>query len=91
MISELSEKAAQQHQVQRLCQILGVSRTWYYQRPKAVAKKQANLEKLATEIEAILTTKAGRRYGYRRVTAALRRAGRRVAAKVVLGVMRLKG
>jgi len=38
-----------------------------------------------------LATKAARGYGYRRVTHALARAGRKVAAKVVLGLMRLKG
>lgn len=91
MIGELKEKAAEQHQVQRLCQILEVSRAWYYQRPKAVVRQQAKTEKLASEIEQILTTKAARSYGYRRVTQALARAGRKVAAKVVLGIMRHKG
>lgn len=91
MINELVQKAPQLHQVQRLCQILEVSRAWYYQRPRAQAHQKAKREKLASEIEGVLTSKAGRRYGYRRVTKALGRAGRKVAAKVVLGVMRLKG
>lgn len=91
MISELKEKEPTQHQVQRLCQILAVSRAWYYQRPKAKTRRHSDLEQLATEMEQILAGKEARGYGYRRVTKALARMGRKVAAKVVLGVMRLKG
>lgn len=79
------------HQVQRLCQILEVNRSWYYQRPKAVAKRKARFEALAGEIEQILARKEARGYGFRRVTKTLQRAGRKIAGKVVLGVMRTKG
>ena len=77
--------------MQRLCQILEVNRTWYYQRPKALARRKARFEELASQIEQILNRKEARGYGYRRVTKTLQRAGRKVASKVVLGVMRSKG
>jgi putative transposase len=77
--------------VQQLCQILEVNRSWYYQCPKAVNRRKARFEELAGEIEQILARKEARGYGYRRVTKTLERAGRKVASKVVLGVMRTKG
>lgn len=63
--------------MQQLYQILKVSQSWYYQRPKAVAHK-ANLEKLASETRAVLATKAELR-----VTHSLGRAGRKAAASAI--------
>jgi putative transposase len=53
--------------------------------------RKARFEQLAGAIEEILARKEARGYGYRRVTKTLERAGRKIASKVVLGIMRLKG
>jgi putative transposase len=71
--------------VRRLCALLGLSRSWWYERaqprePDAVAVA------LRDAIERIVLEFPG--YGYRRVTHALRREGWRVNAKRVLRVMR---
>jgi putative transposase len=71
--------------VERLCELLGVSRSWYYEHeaqpdhdPKDIA--------LRDEIECIILEFAG--YGYRRVTRALQRQGWTVNHKHVLRIMR---
>ena len=70
----------------RLCGLFGVSRSWYYARPGAVAQAVlADLE-LRDVIEQIALEFPG--YGYRRVTHALARAGWTVNHKRVLRVMR---
>ncbi len=71
--------------LRRLCQLLGISRSWWYER----ASPQAlDLEAVALReaIERIVLAFPG--YGYRRVTHALRREGWLVNAKRVLRVMR---
>jgi putative transposase len=70
---------------------LTVSRAWYYERPKSVAKRKTRRDELAGEIEVALGQKEASGYGYRRVTKTLARQGRKVAAKVVLEVMRTRG
>jgi putative transposase len=69
----------------QLCELLGVSRSWWYareQRPRADAEAVA----LRDAIERIVLDFPG--YGYRRVTHQLRRQGWRVNHKRVLRIMR---
>jgi len=73
--------------IERLCELMGVSRSWYYERPSGAEKKKAKKNvALRDAIERIVLEFPG--YGYRRVTAALRRAGWRVNHKRVLRIMR---
>jgi len=75
---EVSERA--------LCRLFSVSRSWYYEKPTA-AEQQARKELDPRDaIEHIVLEFPG--YGYRRVTAELRRRGWTVNHKRVLRVMR---
>jgi len=65
-----------------LCQLMGVSRSWVY----AARTRTTAPEPLVAEIEVIIRRHPG--YGYRRVTAALRRQGQVVNHKRVLRLMR---
>jgi putative transposase len=69
--------------VSRACDLTGVSRSWYYQRPthrpEADLALQDELEQIVTECPA---------YGYRRVTRELVRRGWHVNHKRVLRIMR---
>lgn len=67
----------------RLCELLDVSRSWYYEREDQ-ADPQASA--LRDEIERIILKFSG--YGYRRVTKELARRGWRVNHKRVLRIMR---
>jgi len=69
--------------VNRACELTGVSRSWYYQRP--THRPAADLA-LQDEIEKIVTDCPA--YGYRRVTRELEHRGQRVNHKRVLRVMR---
>jgi len=71
--------------VQRLCELFGVSRSWYYEHLAAPAQEEEEIV-LRDEIERISLEFAG--YGYRRVTHALQRAGWEVNHKRVLRIMR---
>ncbi len=68
-----------------LCELLGVSRSWYYEKPTAEEIAQRDVE-LRDAIERITLEFAG--YGYRRVTKQLGRQGLVVNHKRVLRVMR---
>jgi putative transposase len=70
-----------------LCELFGVSRSWYYQRPEHT-ERRARREDVALRdaVERIVLEFPG--YGYRRVTRALRREGWMVNHKRVLRVMR---
>jgi transposase InsO family protein len=68
-----------------LCELMGVSRSWYYQRPTPEHRAQRDIQ-LRDAIEQIVLEFPG--YGYRRVTAALRREGWTVNHKRVLRIMR---
>lgn len=70
--------------VRRLCELHGVSRSWFYAQQDG-AKKDAD-QALSEEIEAVVIEFQG--YGYRRVTRELARRGRPVNHKRVLRVMR---
>src|SRR2546426_5724066 len=76
---------AEEQAISRLCRAAAVSRAGYYRFLKPVAENVAEMElgeaiqKLAVEMPA---------YGYRRITAALRRAGWVVNHKRVLRLMR---
>ena len=71
--------------VRSLCELVGVDRSWYYQKPTAAEKAEADVE-LRDAIERITLEFPG--YGYRRVTKQLHRQGFVVNHKRVLRVMR---
>ena len=71
--------------VQYLCKLAGVSRASYYRRFEAQAPRQADVE-LTSHIQ--LLSLRHRFYGYRRITAVLRRSGLVVNAKRVQRLMR---
>jgi putative transposase len=72
--------------IERLCSLIGLSRSWYYARPVAAERKARKDVELRDAIERIVLEFPG--YGYRRVTAALRREGWRVNHKRVLRIIR---
>jgi putative transposase len=72
--------------IQGLCQLLGVSRSWYYGRLREPEQVQTEDLALRDAIEAIVLEFPG--YGYRRVTHALARDGWSVNHKRVLRIMR---
>lgn len=74
--------------VRRMCELLGVSKTAYYRWFYRMPPEENNQSELEKEIEKIVTEFSG--YGYRRVTAELRRRGRRTNHKKVLFIMRAK-
>ncbi len=69
----------------RLCALLGVGRSWYYERPHAPTQAERDVA-LRDAVERIVLAFPG--YGYRRVTKALAREGWPVNHKRVLRVMR---
>ena len=71
--------------VQRLCRLAGLSRAGYYRHFEASAPTRADAD-LRDAIQRI--SLAHRHYGYRRITAQLRREGQIVNAKRVLRLMR---
>ncbi len=82
------EQAHHEHpevSIERLCDLMGVSRSWYYERPCAEQRARKDVA-LRDAIERIVLQFPG--YGYRRVTAALKREGFSVNHKRVLRVMR---
>jgi putative transposase len=72
----------------RLCELFSVSRSWYYERLSAeqVANSAQKDLDLQDAIECIVLEFPG--YGYRRLTAELRRRGWAVNHKRVLRIMR---
>jgi transposase InsO family protein len=71
--------------IQRLCELFGVSRSWYYEHLAAPRQDEEEVA-LRDEIERIILTFPG--YGYRRVTRALHRQGQIINHKRVLPIMR---
>lgn len=71
--------------LRRLCQLLGVSRSWYYAHPTADELAKRDLD-LRDAIECVTLEFPG--YGYRRVTHTLARDGWSVNHKRVLRIMR---
>lgn len=71
--------------LKELCELFSVSRSWYYERPTSEEKAQRDLE-IRNAIERIVLEFPG--YGYRRVSAELRRRGWAVNHKRVLRIMR---
>ena len=70
--------------VRRLCELHGVSRSWFYQQQH---RQEVNPDQaLSQDIEAVVEEFVG--YGYRRVTRELARRGRPANHKRVLRVMR---
>ncbi len=72
--------------VERMCQLAGVSRASYYRQLEEKAPQEEEMEVRAAIQQ--VAVKHRRRYGYRRVTAELRRCGLRVNHKRVLRLMR---
>ncbi|MBA2443584.1 MAG: IS3 family transposase [Rubrobacter sp.] len=82
------ERVREEHpamSMEKLCDLMGVSRSWYYERPSGTKKLKKDVA-LRDAIERIVLEFSG--YGYRRVTAALRREGWSVNHKRVLRIMR---
>jgi putative transposase len=82
------ERVREEHpeiSIERLCALMGVSRSWYYERSPAAGKAKKDLA-LRDAIERIVLKFPG--YGYRRVSAALKREGWSVNHKRVLRIMR---
>lgn len=78
----------QQHpdtSVRQMCQMLGISRSWMYEKPEVSAPTQKDTA-LRDAIEKLCLEFPG--YGYRRVAAQLRRDGWTINHKSVLRVMR---
>jgi len=84
MITQAHERYPQLS-VQRLCDLFGVSRSWYYEHLCDPDQDEEEMA-LRDEIERIILQFPG--YGYRRVTRALQRAGQMVNHKRVLRIMR---
>lgn len=84
MIAEAIEEYPQMS-LKKLCELLDVSRSWYYQKP-AVDQQTGEEVDLRDAIERIVLEFPG--YGYRRVSAELHRRGWRVNHKRVLRIMR---
>jgi len=70
----------------RMCRMFSVSRSWYYEKPTAAELQARKDLDLREAIERIVLEFPG--YGYRRVSAELRRRGWTVNHKRVLRVMR---
>jgi putative transposase len=71
--------------VRQMCQMLGISRSWLYEKPEAAEPTVADTH-LRDAVERLCLEFPG--YGYRRVTAQLHRDGWTVNHKRVLSVMR---
>src|SRR5947209_4353847 len=82
------EEAKEEHSrmpLSDLCELFGVSRSWYYEKPGPEKKASEDVD-LRDAIERIVLEFPG--YGYRRVTHSLKRQGWTINHKKVLGVMR---
>lgn len=81
----MTASAAGKVDVQRLCKLAGVSRASYYRRFEARPPREADVE-LTGQIQ--LLSPRYKFYGYRRITAVLRRSGMIINAKRVQRLMR---
>src|SRR4051794_32713264 len=84
----VTEQVREEHpeiSIERLCELMVVSRSWYYERLSTEQKASKYVE-LRDAIERTVLEFSG--YGYRRVTAALKREGWSINHKRVLRVMR---
>jgi len=82
------EEATREHRwvpLKGLCELFGVSRSWYYEKPNPQQKAEKDVA-LRDAIERIVLEFPG--YGYRRATKTLQREGWTVNHKKVLRVMR---
>ena len=71
-----------------MCQVLGVSKSGYY---KWVNKKEYPEKKVLSDLVKIIYWEHQRRYGYRRITAEIRRTGIVINAKQVQRIMKELG
>jgi transposase InsO family protein len=72
--------------IERMCQLAGVSRAGFYRSLQERAPVEEEMETRSAIQE--IAVEHRRRYGYRRITAELRRRGMRVNHKRVLGILR---
>ena len=84
MITQVHQ-AMPERAISQLCELLQVSRSWYYEQQTRAEEEEAGVE-LRDAIERIILDFPG--YGYRRVTHALKRIGWIVNHKRVLRIMR---
>jgi putative transposase len=84
MITQVHQ-AMPERAIRQLCEVLEVSRSWYYEKQSRPETIEAEVE-LRDTIERIILDFPG--YGYRRVTHALKRIGWIVNHKRVLRIMR---
>ena len=84
MITQVHQ-ALPERAISQLCELLQVSRSWYYEKQTRPEGDEADVE-LRDTIERIILDFPG--YGYRRVTHALKRTGWIVNHKRVLRIMR---
>ena len=87
-MKDLNQKDKTKFKVSTLCKVLNVSRNSYVNFVKRGGCDQDLNEVLVAKIEEVVTS--SRKYGYRRVTAALRKSGLLVNHKKVLCLMRTK-
>ena len=85
MITQVHQ-AMPERAISQLCDLLQVSRSWYYEKQTRAEEDEADVE-LRDTIERIILDFRGR-IGYRRVTHALKRVGWIVNHKRVLRIMR---
>ncbi len=81
---ELAHHEHRELSIERLCELFGVSRSWYYERSSRPESTQEETA-LRDQIERLILAFPG--YGYRRVTHALAREGIVVNHKRVLRIM----
>ena len=74
--------------IRQLCQLLQVNRRWFYARQSRLSRAERE-QPLRERLEQITLDFPG--YGYRRVTAALKREGWKINHKRVLRIMREEG
>ena len=84
MISQVHQQQPERA-ISGLCQVLEVSRSWYYEKQRRPETSETEVE-LRDAIEQLILEFPG--YGYRRVTHALKRIGWVVNHKRVLRIMR---
>jgi putative transposase len=83
-LSDAFRQEPPQAPISALCQSLGISRSWFYERP-ATQEPTEKAIRLRDAIERLCLSFTG--YGYRRITAQLRRDGWCINHKRVLRVM----
>ncbi|WP_420168511.1 IS3 family transposase, partial [Alicyclobacillus hesperidum] len=77
--------------VEKMCKILGVSRSWYYAWLRRPESERSKRRKRITKRVHQIFVKSHRLYGSPKITQILRHEGERVAQKTVANIMRENG